>query len=162
MEVTNPGSPLVDSKHFINATPQSRNKTLASLFRRLGICEELGRGWDKIVSEIEMRHLPAPRIQVHEDDTRVILYAARPLSEMNSRDRIRAIYLHACFQYAGGKGITNTTVRKRFGMNRSNIAKVSRMLTEALTAGEIVPVDPDSSRKFMQYYPYWVHADESL
>lgn len=156
IEVLNPGAPLVDSRHFVNAPPKSRNEALAALLRRFGICEELGSGWDKIVYEIEMRHLPAPRIDVINNSTRVTIYGAKPLSKMNTADRVRAIYLHACLRYADeGASITNTTVRKRFGMDQRNSAKASRFLNEALAAGDIVPVNPNAGRKFMEYLPYW-------
>ena len=160
IEVSNPGVPLIAAEHFINAPPKSRNEALAALLRRLGICEESGSGWDKIVHEIEIRQLPAPRIEVISDSTRVTLYAAKPLSEMNAIDRRRAIYLHACLQYVRGASVTNTTVRKRFGMTQKNRAKASRLLAEALADGKIVPVNPNSSRKFMEYHPYWAGATE--
>ena len=157
IEVLNPGCPLIDSKFFVNAPPKSRNEALAGLLRRFGICEELGSGWDKIVHEIERRQLPAPQIEVINNNTRVTIYGAKPLSKITSADRIRAIYLHACLRYADeGASITNTTIRQRFGMDQRNSAKASRFLREALDAGDIVPANPNSGRKFMEYHPYWV------
>ena len=156
IQVLNPGAPLVDAKLFVNAPPKSRNEALAALLRRFGICEELGSGWDNIVYAVETRKLPAPRIDVINNSTCVTIYKARPLSKMNPADRIRAIYLHACLRYADeGASITNATVRKRFGIDRRNIAKASRLLREALDAGEIVPANPNAGRKFMGYLPYW-------
>ena len=156
IEVLNPGAPLIDSKYFVNAPPKSRNDALAALLRRFGICEEPGSSWDKIVHEIEMRQLPAPRIDVISNSTRVTIYGAKPLSKMNPADRIRAIYLHACLRYADeGASITNTTVRQRFGLDRRSSAKASRFLREALDAGDIVPANPNAGRKFMEYHPYW-------
>jgi ATP-dependent DNA helicase RecG len=49
IEVTNPGIPLVDTQRFVDTPPRSRNEGLASLMRRIGICEERGSGWDKVV-----------------------------------------------------------------------------------------------------------------
>ena len=49
MEVTNPGTPLVDIMRIIDNPPKSRNEKLASLMRRMKMCEELGRGWDRMV-----------------------------------------------------------------------------------------------------------------
>lgn len=156
IEVLNPGAPLIDSRYFIHTPPKSRNESLAALLRRFGICEELGSGWDKIAHAIEVHQLPAPRIDVIGNSTRITIYGAKPLSEMNSADRIRAIYLHACLRYVErGTSITNTTVRQRFGMDRRNSAKASRFLNEALNAGDIVLANPDASRKFMGYLPYW-------
>jgi hypothetical protein len=42
IEFTNPGEPLVATDRFVDAPPRSRNEALASLMRRMGICEERG------------------------------------------------------------------------------------------------------------------------
>ena len=47
LEITNPGVPLVDTQRFVDSPPKSRNEALASLMRRIGICEERGSGWTK-------------------------------------------------------------------------------------------------------------------
>ena len=65
IEITNPGTPLVDIKRIIDNPPRSRNEKLAALMRRLGICEELGTGWDKIVESCERLQLPAPKIDLY-------------------------------------------------------------------------------------------------
>ena len=64
IEITNPGTPLVDIKRIIDNPPRSRNEGLASLMRRLRMCEELGTGWDKIVISCEFLQLPAPKIEL--------------------------------------------------------------------------------------------------
>lgn len=107
IEVTNPGAPLMDTRRFVDTPPRSRNETLASFMRRIGICEERGSGWDKIVSVSELYQLPAPLVEVPNDHTRVVLFAPRPLSKMNRADRVRAVYLHACLRYVGRKYVTN-------------------------------------------------------
>lgn len=38
---------------FIDHAPRSRNELLADLMRRLGICEERGSGFDKVVFEVQ-------------------------------------------------------------------------------------------------------------
>jgi predicted HTH transcriptional regulator len=64
IEITNPGAPLVDTQRFVDLPPRSRNEALASLMRRIGICEERGSGWDKVVLQpkfISSRlHWPRP------------------------------------------------------------------------------------------------------
>jgi ATP-dependent DNA helicase RecG len=60
MEITNPGIPLVQTDRFLDSPPRSRNETLASIMRRIGICEERGSGVDKIIFETELYQLPAP------------------------------------------------------------------------------------------------------
>ena len=44
IEITNPGRPLVETNRMIDLPPQSRNETIASLMRRMGLCEEQGSG----------------------------------------------------------------------------------------------------------------------
>lgn len=49
IEITDSGIPLVDIYRIVDNPPKSRNEKLASLMRRLRMCEELGTGWDKII-----------------------------------------------------------------------------------------------------------------
>ncbi len=162
MEVLNPGAPLIDAKLFVSAPPKSRNEALASLLRRFGMCEERGIGWDRIVHEIEILRLPAPRIEVISDSTRVTLYASRPLSTMSLADRVETIYLHACLQYVNGDHVTNATIRERFGLGQKGSSKASGFLAEAVAAGAIVSAEANSGRKFTKYIPYWARDSAAV
>jgi predicted HTH transcriptional regulator len=155
VEITNPGAPLVDTQRFVDTAPKSRNEALASLMRRIGICEERGSGWDKVVSQTELYQLPAPLPEATEDHTRVVLFAPRPLSKMDRADRVRAVYLHACLRYVNREHMTNSSVRDRFGIEPQNIATASRLIREAVEAGYIVPYDPNAAPKLMRYLPIW-------
>lgn len=155
IEITNPGIPLVATNRFVDTPPRSRNETLASLMRRIGICEERGSGWDKIVSQTEYYQLPAPLPEATEDHTRVVLFAHRPLNRMDKEDRIRAIYLHACLRYVNRQDMNNTSVRERFGIDPRNSAAASRLIKESVAAEAIVPYDPDAAPKLMRYLPFW-------
>lgn len=95
IEITNSGTPLVDIKRIIDNPPKSRNEKLAELMRRLRMCEELGTGWDKIAISCEMLQLPAPKIELYEDSTRVTLYAEMAFSNIPIEDKLWACYLHA-------------------------------------------------------------------
>ncbi|MCK5146947.1 putative DNA binding domain-containing protein [bacterium] len=161
IEITNPGSPLVDPQRFIDSPPKSRNEKLASLMRRFGVCEERGSGIDKVVFQVEFYQLPAPIFEAPGDFTRVVLFAHRPLKEMNKVDRIRACYLHACLRLVTRKSMTNTSLRDRFGIDSKNASMVSRMLKEALSAGKIVLEDPDAGSKKRSYLPFWAAPDQS-
>jgi predicted HTH transcriptional regulator len=77
----------------------SRNEALASLMRRMGICEERGSGIDKVVFQTGLFQLPAPLFEVTGESTRAVLFAHRPLTKMDKQDRVRACYLHACLKY---------------------------------------------------------------
>jgi predicted HTH transcriptional regulator len=155
IEITNPGVPLVDADRFVDTPPKSRNEALASLMRRMGICEERGSGWDKVAAAAEVFQLPAPLIEVPGDSTRVVLFAPRPLSKMDKADRVRAIYLHACLRYVSHEHLTNASVRQRFGIEPNNKATASRLIREAVEARVIVPYDPEAAPKLMRYVPVW-------
>ena len=99
IEITNPGIPLVDVNRFIDTAPKSRNESLASLMRRLNICEERGSGIDRAINAIEAYQLPAPKFIRGDDYRRVILYAPTALTRMSIEDRIRACYQHTCLTY---------------------------------------------------------------
>lgn len=155
IEITNPGAPLMDTNRFIDTPPSSRNEELASLMRRIGICEERGSGWDKVVHETEFYQLPAPIAEITGDNTRIVLFSHKPLSSMDKGDRIHACYLHACLKYVMRDNLTNASLRTRFGVEERNKAAVSRYIKEAVEAGMIKPYDADAARNQMRYVPYW-------
>ena len=155
IEVTNPGEPLVDTQRFLDTPPKSRNETLASLMRRVRICEERGSGIDKVVSEVELYQLPAPLFEDPPGSTRVVLFAHKPLSAMDSAERVLACYFHACLKYVMSDFLTNTSLRKRFGIKASNKAVASRRIREAIDAGMIKPFDEHAARRLMKYVPFW-------
>ena len=155
IEFTSPGIPLMDPSRFVDTPPQSRNEALASVMRRTGICEERGSGWDKIVFQTEYHQLPAPLVEVTENHTRVVLFAHRPLTQMDKDDRVRAIYLHACLRYVTRQHTTNTSVRERFGIAPKNSAQASRLIREAVAVGVIAPFDADAAPKLRRYVPEW-------
>jgi len=155
IEITNPGEPLVDTQRFVDTPPKSRNEALASLMRRFGICEERGSGIDRVIFNIELFQLPAPLFEVPEGFTRSVLFAHKPLSDMDKTERIRASYLHACLKRVMRDYLTNASLRERFGVEEKNKAAVSRYIREAVDAGMIKPFDDSASRKMMKYVPYW-------
>ncbi len=155
VEITNPGTPLVDTQRFVDTPPKSRNEALASLMRRFRICEERGSGIDKVVSQIELFQLPAPLFETPEGFTRVVLFTHKPLAAMDKADRVRACYLHACLRYVMRQPVTNTSIRERFGIEEKNSALASRLLNEAVDDGMIVVRDPTVGTKIRSYLPYW-------
>ncbi len=155
MEITNPGVPLVKTERFLDNPPKSRNEDLASFMRRVGICEERGSGIDKVVSQTERYQLPAPIFEVTEEHTRTVLFSHKPLTEMEKDDRIRAAYLHACLKYVNRDYLTNASLRERFDIKAKNSATASRIIREAVENGFIRQYDPNASRKYTKYIPYW-------
>lgn len=155
IEITNPGIPLVDINRIIDNPPKSRNEKLAALMRRLRMCEELGTGWDKIVISCELMKLPAPRIDLFEDSTRVTLFRNIPFSNISPEDKLRACYMHACIKYIQGEQLTNKSMRERFDLKESSSASISRLIKEAVEKGLIKPLDPMTAPKYMKYIPKW-------
>lgn len=90
IEITNPGIPLVDIARIIDNPAKSRNEKLASLMRKLRMCEELGTGWDKIILSCEMQQLPAPHINIYEENTKVTLFSKIDFFDLAQRDKLWA------------------------------------------------------------------------
>lgn len=160
LEVTNPGEPLVAADRFVDAPPRSRNEALASLMRRMGVCEERGSGVDKVVSQIEAYQLPAPLFEVPDGSTRAVLFAHRPLVEMDRRERLRACYQHACLRYVLRQSMTNSSLRERFGIKAKNAAIASRLIRDALDEGVIVPEDKAAAKSERRYLPWWARSEQ--
>lgn len=155
IEVTNSGRPLVDVFRIIDNPPKSRNEKLASLMRRLRICEELGTGWDKVVTVCELMQLPAPKIEIYEDSTKVTLYSRCNFTDLSQHDKLWACYLHACIKYVQGEQLTNSSLRERFALKDSSSGTISRLIKDAVAQGLIKAVDPNTAPRYMKYIPVW-------
>lgn len=155
VEVTNSGTPLVDIMRIVDNPPKSRNEKLASLMRRLNMCEELGRGWDRMVISCELQKLPAPRIQIYQESTKVSLFSRLDFTNIPVEDKIWATYLHACIKYIEGNALTNSSLRERFGVAESSSGSISRLIKEVLNNKLIKPVDPNTAPRYMKYIPTW-------
>ena len=155
MEITNPGLPLVKTERFLDSPPRSRNEALASFMRRIGVCEERGSGVDKVVFQTEYFQLPAPSFETPENSTRSVLFAHKPLNGMDSAERIRACYLHSALRYVERNPMTNSSLRKRFGIKEQNRATASRIIKETQESEKIKPYDPKQGRRHAKYLPFW-------
>ena len=157
IEITNPGAPLVDTQRFLGSPPRSRNETLASMMRRIGVCEERGSGIEKAVLALEAELLPAPLFESDEGFTRAVLFAHKDLSDMDRAERVRACYLHACLRYKMNQPMNNASLRERFGIasDRTDTERASRLLREAVEDGSIIVQDLDVGNRFRTYLPFW-------
>lgn len=156
MEITNPGTPLIDPLRFIDEPPRSRNETLAALMRRMNICEERGSGIDKVIFQVEVFQLPAPDFRVAGSSTVAVLYGPRESSQMDRGERIRACYQHACLQYVSGKRMTNASLRKRLGIKDSNYPLASRIIKDSIDVELIKPhAEGSGSKRDASYVPFW-------
>ncbi|MGE4420583.1 MAG: ATP-binding protein [Sulfurimonas sp.] len=154
-EVTNPGTPLVDTDRFLDSPPKSRNEALASFMRRIGVCEERGSGIDKIVMQSEIYQLPAPIFETTNEHTVAILFAHKELKDMDKSDKTRACYQHASLRYIQRDYMTNTSLRERFAIDKKNISMVSKIINETLKEEKIFIYDESVGTKARKYIPWW-------
>ena len=154
IEITNPGKPLVDVARIIDNPPKSRNEKLASLMRRLRMCEELGTGWDKIIISCELQHLPAPNILPYEENTKVTLFSEMGFFDLSQMDKLWACYMHACIRYIQGDYLTNSSLRERFGLEDKSSASISRLIKEACEKRLIKRLE-DTAPRYTKYIPNW-------
>jgi predicted HTH transcriptional regulator len=158
IEISNPGQLLPTKKidRLIGTNPESRNEILASAFRRFGICEERGSGFQKAVAAIELFGLPPLRFVQGTNSFKVIMYSPKTYAEMDKEERLEAVYQHSVLQFLTGKALTSSSLRKRLKMSERQRPQVSLLIKEALEAKLIQPKDPNStSRKFAEYIPYY-------
>jgi predicted HTH transcriptional regulator len=153
VEISNPGAPLVRPDRMIDLPPRSRNEALASLMRRMGICEEQGSGLDKVVTQVEIFQLPPPLFRAEGNSTQAILYGPRSFAEMTQDERIRACYFHAVLKFLSGDKMKNSTLCARLGIASRNAAQATVVINKTLDAGLIRVADPDHPRA--GYVPHW-------
>lgn len=158
IEVTNPGKLLPGKKpdRLIRTTPQSRNEVLASAFRRFNICEERGSGFEKAVTAIELYGLPPLKFQEIDNSFRVTMYKPKAFAQLSPAERVEAAYQHSIIRYYTSGGMTNTSLRERFGVSEKQRSQVSIVIREALAANRIKFRDPENTApKFAEYIPWW-------
>ena len=153
LEITNPGQPLIEPHRFIDHAPRSRNEALASLMRRMRICEEQGTGIDKVVASAEGYLLPPPDFRVEDNAVRVTLFAPRRFSRMTVEERVRACYQHCVLKFVSGEIMRNATLRGRFGIPARNSSQVSQVIRSALDREWIRMADPQHPKT--GYVPFW-------
>jgi predicted HTH transcriptional regulator len=155
LEISNPGDPIVPTVRFIDGY-QSRNERLASIMRRLGICEEKSSGIDRVVHTAEVYQLPAPDFRVVHHRTVATIFGHRPFEEMDREDRVRACYQHAALKWVMSERMTNQSLRARFSLGAGKAAIASQIIAATIEA-ELIKVDEKvgTSRKFARYLPFW-------
>jgi predicted HTH transcriptional regulator len=153
LEITNPGQPLVRPERFLDFPPRSRNEALASLMRRMRLCEEQGTGIDKVFQAVELHQLPPPDFRAEGDAMRTVLYAPRRFAEMTPQERIRACYQHASLKFVSGQRMSNATLRERLGIDPQNAAQASVIIRQALKSELLRTADPEHPKS--GYVPFW-------
>jgi Predicted transcriptional regulator containing an HTH domain and an uncharacterized domain shared with the mammalian protein Schlafen len=158
IEISNPGRLLPSKKidRLIRTTPESRNEILASAFRRYGICEERGSGFEKAVAAIELYGLPPLKFEELENSFRVTMYSPKTFAKLTPTERVEACYQHSIIRYFSSGGMTNASLRERFKMSERQRPQISLVIKEALAQNKIKPKDPNNaSTKYVEYIPFW-------
>lgn len=153
LEISNPGATLVKPDRMIDLPPRSRNEALASLMRRMRMCEEQGSGLDKVVQACEVFQLPAPLFRAESNATQVVLYGPRSFAEMTQDERVRACYFHAVLKFLSGDKMKNASLCGRLGIASRNAAQATAVINKALDAGLIRVADAEHPRA--GYVPHW-------
>ena len=154
VEVTNPGTPLVNPERFIDAASTTRNVRLGEALRLAHFVEQRGSGWDKIVESLEAAHFPPALIRANGNTT-VTLSAYRTFALMTTEEKIQAVYQHACLGFLASRPVTNASIRKRFGLRDSQASQATRLINAALEKGRIRVHDADAGPRSRRYLPYW-------
>jgi len=102
-----------------------------------------------------MLQLPAPKIDLYEESTKVTLFSEMPFSNLSAEDKLWACYLHACIKQVQGEQLTNSSLRERFGLKDSYSGSISRLIKEAVEKEFIKPLDPTTAPRYMKYIPIW-------
>jgi predicted HTH transcriptional regulator len=153
LEISNPGATLVKPDRMIDLPPRSRNEALASLMRRMRMCEEQGSGLDKVVQACEVFQLPAPLFRTEGNATQVVLYGPRGFAEMTQDERVRACYFHAVLKFLSGDKMKNASLCARLGIAAKNAAQATVVINKTLEAGLIRVADAEHPRA--GYVPHW-------
>jgi predicted HTH transcriptional regulator len=138
---------------MIDLPPRSRNEALASLMRRMGMCEEQGSGLDKVINLVEVFQLPPPLFKADDNSTQVVLYGPRSFAEMTPEERVRACYFHAVLKFLSGDKMKNATLCARLGIDPRNASQATGVINNTLSAGLIRVADTDHPRA--GYVPHW-------
>lgn len=155
IRITNPGVPLIDTDRFIDSPPKSRNRKLGDLLRRMGLCEERGSGVDRALAAVEQASLPPPLFQVVEGSTVVTIFGPKPFADLSKEERIRACYQHACVEFEAGRNMSNSSLRRRFGLTDKQYPQVSLVIREAIELKRVRPLDDNQASRNARYVPYW-------
>lgn len=153
IEITNAGNPRVETSRILDQPPWSRNALLAGLMRRMGMCEERGRGMARVFADVEMSCLPAPLLESSDSYMRVVMYGPRSFSKMTKEDRVRACYWHSVVKYKEGERMRNISLCKRLGIDAKNAALASVVIRNTMNDGLIKYADEDKPR--LGYLPIW-------
>jgi predicted HTH transcriptional regulator len=155
IEITNSGVPEISTERFIDKE-KARNEKMAQAMREVHLCEQRGSGIDNSLIQIGLAHLPTPIFSAGEQSTTVVVLGPKEFTKMDTADRVRVCYHHCVLQYViASHGMTNETLRTRFGLDNSYSSTISRIIGYAIEQNLVKAMNADSSRGTREYIPSW-------
>jgi len=156
IEISNPGSCLVDPEKIIESVPKARNERMVDIMRRLKICEIRGSGIDRVIESVELLQLPAPKFENSDNAFKAYIYTYRPFEKLTSEEKLRALYQHVTLLYIYQQFATNETIRLRFGLGEKKTSVISKLVATSKELKHIKNFDPNSeSKRYVKYVPIW-------
>jgi predicted HTH transcriptional regulator len=155
LQITNPGTPLVEVDRFIDSPSKTRNTKLALMMRSANLCEARGSGVDRALQAIEADALPPPVFRLSGNSTVVTLFKEQPFAALSKDDRIRGCYQHASLRYEANDPMSNGSLRIRFGLTAKQYPQISEVISDAIVAGLIRPLHEDQGNRTARYLPFW-------
>ncbi|WP_407117022.1 ATP-binding protein [Bradyrhizobium sp. LMG 9283] len=132
-----------------------RNHRNPQLMRKIGVCEERGSGIDKVIESVEEATLPPPEFRADGESTKAIIFGPKSFGELTPEERVRGCYQHAVLKYVNTHaGMTNGSLRVRFGVPERNASQISRVIKQAAQMGLIKASDNWTARAG-HYLPFW-------
>ena len=86
---------------------------------------------------------------------KLMIFLVQNIISIQNEEKLWSCYLHACIKYLTHEGLTNSSLRQRFGLEDTAAAQISRLIKEAVSGGLIKPFDVETSQRYMKYIPGW-------
>jgi len=156
IEISSPGSCLVDPEKIIESVPKARNERMADVMRRLKICEIRGSGIDRTIEAVEFLQLPAPKFENSDNAFKAYLYTYRPFEKLTTEEKLRALFQHIVLLSVQQQFATNESLRLRFGLGEKKTSTISKLVASAKELNLIKNFDQNSeSKRYVKYVPKW-------
>ena len=155
IEFSNDAELDIDPDRIVDMPPATENESLALFLHQIGIGDERGSGYDKIMYQCERYQRTSPLIVYKFKRLIVTAYPSMEKRSERLSDLLRDAYYHCVLRYVSNQTMTNSSLRERLGYGEEKKVAVSRLIKELTDQKKIKPVLQTASKKMMEYIPYW-------
>lgn len=110
IEFSNLSRSLLDPDHVIEMIPSADNEKLALFMHRIGIGDERGSGFDKVMEATERSHTPSPLVESESGFIRVTVSRGQDFAHEDRASLLRDLYYHAVLAYVNRSPMTNVSL----------------------------------------------------